>query len=92
MLQEQKRNSYQDDTIKKYGTKPQLDKEKSKLLIEKKRIEDSTGVTAARERDAQQKRDEVMRERQERDRQNAERQAKRLANPNLSKGRNDVSL
>ena len=78
----QKRDSYEDETIEKYGTKPKLEKEKSKLLAEKKQIEDATGVTAAKQRDAQQKRNEVIQRQQDRDRQNAERKAKRLANPN----------
>ena len=77
-------------TAKKYGTRPQLEKEKSRPLAEKERIENATGVTAAREREAQQKRIEAAQERQERDRYNAERQAKRLTNP--SKGKNEPSL
>ena len=88
--EEQKRNSYEADIAKKYGTKPQLEKQKSKLLAEKKQIENATGVTAAKEREAQQKRDEVIRQQQERDRQNAERKAKRLANS--SKNKNEPSL
>ena len=85
--EEQRRDSYEADTTKKYGTKPKLEKEKSKLLAEKKQIEDATGVTAAKERDVQQKRNEVIQRQQDRDRQNAERKAKRLANPNLSKSK-----
>ena len=76
-----KRNSYEAETTKKYGTKPKLKNEKSKLLAEKKRIEDSAGVTAAREREQQQKRNEVIQQRQKRDHYNAERKAKRLENP-----------
>ena len=52
-------------------------------------MEDATGVTAAKERDIQQKRNEVIQRQQDRDHQNAERKAKRLANPNLSKGKNE---
>ena len=89
-LEEQRRDSYEAETTKKYGTKPKLDKEKSKLLAEKKQIEDATGVTAAREREEQRKRNEVVRQQQERDRYNAERKAKRLANP--SKGKNAHEL
>jgi hypothetical protein len=68
LSQEQKRNSYKTDATKKYGTKPQLEKQKSVLLKEKKQIEDATGVTAARELEQQKKRDEVIRQHQERDR------------------------
>ena len=88
--EEQRRDSYEAETTKKYGTKPKLEKEKSKLLAEKKQIEDATGVTAAKERAIQQKRNEVIQRQQDRDRQNAERKAKRLANP--SKGKNEPSL
>jgi len=88
--QVQKRNAYQKDSEKKYGNKYQLEKEKSKLLIEKTQIENATGVTAARELEQQRKRDEVIRQHQERDRYNAERKAKRLGNP--SKRRNEPSL
>ena len=88
--QVQKRNAYQKDSEKKYGNKYQLEKEKSKLLIEKTQIENATGVTAARELEQQRKRDEVIRQHQERDRYNAERKAKRLENP--SKGKNEPSL
>jgi len=88
--QVQKRNAYQKDSEKKYGNKYQLEKEKSKLLIEKTQIENATGVTAARELEQQRKRDEVIRQHQERDRYNAERKAKRLENPN--KGKNEPSL
>ena len=87
---EQQRDSYQDETTKKYGTRPQLEKQKSKLLAEKERIENATGVTAAKEREEQQKRNEAIQQRQERDRYNAKRQAKRLANPN--KDKNEPSL
>ena len=90
--EEQRRDSYEAETIKKYGTKPKLKKEKSKLLAEKKRIEDATGVTAAREREEERKRNEVIRQQQERDRRNAERRAERLANPNQVKGKNEQSL
>ena len=79
--QEQKRNSYQKDTTKKYGTKTQLESEKSKLLKEKIKIENATGITAAREFEQQQKRNDVIRQQQDRDRYNAERKAKRLENP-----------
>ena len=89
--EEQKRDSYEAEAIQKYGTKPKLEKQKSKLLIEKKHIEDTTGVTAAREREQQRKRNEVIQQQQERDRRNAERKAARLANPNLSKGKNEHS-
>jgi len=51
----QKRNAYQKDSEKKYGNKYQLEKEKSKLLIEKTQIENATGVTAARELEQQAK-------------------------------------
>jgi len=88
--QVQKRNAYQKDSEKKYGIEYQLEKEKSKLLIEKTQIENTTGVTAARELEQQRKRDEVIRQHQERDRYNAERKAKRLENP--SKGKNEPSL
>ena len=89
--EEQRRDSYEAEAIQKYGTKPQLEKQKSKLLAEKKQIEDSTGVTAAREREQQRKRNEVIQQQQERDRRNAERKAERLANPNKSKGKNERS-
>ena len=88
--EEQKRDSYEAKTTKKYGSKPKLKDEKYKLLAEKKRIEDSTGVTAACEREQRQKRNEVIQQRQERDRYNADRQAKRFENP--SKGKNEPSL
>jgi len=88
--EEQRRNSYEADTTKKYGTKSKLEKEKSKLLTEKKQIENATGVTAAKEREEQRKRNEVIRLQQERDRYNAERKAQRLANP--SKSKNEPSL
>ena len=84
---EQQRKSYVADTAKKYGNRTELVYKKSKLLAEKKQIEDSTGVTAAREREEQRKRNEVIGRQQERDRRNAESQAKRLANP--SKGKNE---
>ena len=89
---EQKRNSYQAETTKKYGTRPQLEKQKSKLFIEKKQIEDATGVTADREREQQRKRNEVIQQQQERDRRNAERKAKRLPNPHKGKSKNEHSL
>ena len=87
--EEQTRDSYEDETTEKYGTKPKLEKEKSKLLAEKERIENATGVTATRERGEQRKRNEVIQQRQERDRQSAEKKAKRLSNPNPSKGKNN---
>ena len=80
-IQEQKCMDYQKDAEKQYGTRPQLNKELSKLLTEKRQIEDATGVTAAREYERQQKRKDATQQRQERDRQNAERKAKRLGNP-----------
>ena len=89
-FEEQRRDSYEADTIKKYGTKPKLEKQKSKLLTEKKQIENSTGVTAAREREEQRKWNEALQRQQERDRYNAERRAERLANP--SKRKNEPSL
>ena len=52
-------------------------------------LEDSTGVTAYREREQQRKRNEVIQQ-QGRDRRNAEREADRLVNPNKSK--NEPSL
>jgi len=88
--QEQNRNAYQKDTTKKYGTKTQLESEKSKLLKEKTQIENATGVTAAREAEQQRKRDDVVRRQQDRDYYNAERKAKRLENP--SKNKNEPSL
>jgi len=63
--------------------------EQSKLLNEKTRIENATGVTAAREAEQQRKRDEVIQQHQDRDRYNAERKAKRLENP--SKRKNELS-
>ena len=83
--QEQKRMDYQKNAEKQYGARPQLNKELSKLYTEKKQIENSTGITAARELEQQQRRDEVIRQQQERDRRNAESKAKRLANTNKSK-------
>ena len=88
--QEQKRDAYQANAEKQYGTKSQLNKQLSKLLTEKKQIEDATGVTAAREQEQQRKRDEVIQQQRERDRYNAEQKAKRLANP--FKNKNEPSL
>ena len=88
--EEQRRDSYKSEIRKKCGTKPKLEKEKSKLLAEKKQIEDATGITAAREHEEQQKWSEALQRKQERERYNAEMQAKRLANP--SKNKNDISL
>ena len=59
--------------------------QKDKLLAEKFRIENTTGITAAREAEQQRKRDEVIQRHQCRDRYNAERKVKRLENPNLKK-------
>jgi len=59
------------------------------LLAEKTRIENATGVTAAREAEEQRKRDAVIQRHRDRDRYNAERKAKRLENP--SKGKNEYS-
>ena len=89
IAEEQKRDSYEAEAMKKYGTKPKLEKEKSKLLAKKKQIEDATGVTAAREREQQRKRNEVIQRQQESNCQNAERKVKRLANLNLSKSKNE---
>ena len=61
---EQQRLDYQKDTERKYGTRTQLEKEKDKLLTEKLRIENATGVTAAREHEQQQKRDAVIQQRE----------------------------
>ena len=57
---EQQCDSYQAETTKKYGTRPQLEKQKSKLLSEKERIENATGITAVREHEEQRKRNEAM--------------------------------
>jgi hypothetical protein len=83
---EQQRNDYQKNAEKKYGTEYQLENEKDSLLMEKRRIEDATGITAARELEQKRKRDVAIRQRQERDRYNAERRAKELENPNRDKG------
>ena len=82
---EQKRMEYYKDTEKQYGTRPQLEKEKDRLLTEKLRIENATGITAAREAEQQRKRDAVIQQRQDRDRYNAERKAKRLENSSRDK-------
>jgi hypothetical protein len=79
--QEKKRSDFYNETTKNYGTRPELEKEQSKLLAEKRLIENSTGITAMREAGQQRKRDEVIRQRESRDRYNAERKAKRLTNP-----------
>jgi len=88
--EEQKRNDFYKETVKKYGYAPQLESDKAKLLAEKVRIENATGVTAAREADKQAKRDVVITQRESRDRYNAERKAKRLENPN--RGKDEQSL
>ena len=83
--QEKKRSDFYKETKKKYGTESQLKSEKSKLLAEKTRIENATGVTAACEAEQQRKRDAVIQRNQDRDRYNAERKAKRLENPSRDK-------
>ena len=83
--QEKLRSDFHEKTVKEYGTESQLKSEKSKLLAEKTRIENATGVTAAREAEQQRKRDEVIQRHQDRDRYNAERKAKRLENPSVNK-------
>jgi len=65
--------TYYKDTEKQYGTRTQLESKKGDLLTEKLRIENATGVTAAREAEQQRKRDAVIQQRQDRDRYNAER-------------------
>ena len=82
---EKKRNDYQKDIERKYGTESQLETEKANLLVEKKRIEDATGVTAAREFEQQRKRDVAIKQRQERERYNAERKVMRLETPRVNK-------
>ena len=87
---EKQRSDFYQENKAKYGTTPQLEKERSKLVSEKIRIENATGVTAERNRLQQEKRDAVIRERESRDRYTAERKAKRLANP--SKDKDEASL
>jgi len=87
--QEKKRSDFYKETKVKYGTESQLKSEQSKLLAEKTRIENATGITAAREAEQQRRRNEVVQRHQERDRYNAERKVKRLENP--SKGKNELS-
>jgi len=60
LAEEQKRDEYKNETAKKYGSTPQLENKLANLLKEKKKIEDSTGVTAAREREGQRQRDEAI--------------------------------
>ena len=88
--QEKLRSDFHEKTVKEYGTESQLKLQKDKLLTEKLRIENSTGVTAAREAEQQRKRDAVIQQRESRDRYNAERKAKRLENPN--KGKDELKL
>jgi len=88
--QEKKRSDFQKETTKNYGTRPQLEKAKDNLLAEKRQIENATGITAMREREQKQKRDEVIKQRQNRERYNAERKAKRLENPN--RGKNEAEI
>ena len=57
---------------------------------EKLRIENATGVTAAREAEQQRKRDEVIQRHQDRDRYNAERKARRLENPSNDKNAQSI--
>ena len=63
---------------------------KSKLLAEKRHIENATGITAQRERELQQKRDEVIRQQQERNRYNTKHKAQQFENP--SKKKDEPSL
>jgi len=88
--QEKKRSDFYKETAQKYGAKPQLEKEKDRLLDEKLRIENATGITAAREAEQQRKRDAVIQQRESRDRYYAERKARRLENP--SKGKDELKL
>jgi len=83
--QEKKRSDFYKETKAKYGTKSQLKNEQPKLLAEKTRIENATGITAACEAEQQRKRDEVIQRHQDRDRYNAERKIKRLKNPSKRK-------
>jgi len=83
--QEKLRSDFHKETVEKYGTESQLKSQKDKLLAEKTRIENATGVTAAREAEQERKRDEVIQRHQERERYNAERKAKRLENPDRGK-------
>jgi peptidoglycan hydrolase CwlO-like protein len=83
--QEKKRNDFYKEAKEKYGTESQLKNEQSKLLAEKTRIENATGVTAAREAEQERKRETVRQQHQSRDRYNAERRVKRLENPNVNK-------
>ena len=83
--QEKLRSDFHKETVEKYDTKPQLEKQKDNLLAEKLQIENAIGVTAAREAEQQRKRDEVIQRHQDRDRYNAECKTKRLVNPNRNK-------
>jgi len=87
---EEKRSNFYQENKALYGTTPQLEKQRDKLVSEKIRIENATGVTAERDRVLQEKRDAVIKERESRDRYNTERKAKRLANP--SRDKDEVSL
>ena len=88
--QEQQRNEYEANAQEQYGYKSSLESKKSNLLVEKRHIENATGITAQRVLEQQQRRDEIVRQQQERNRYNAERRAKQLGNP--SKKKDEPSL
>jgi len=86
---EQQRDDYQKNAEKKYGIDYLLENEKDNLLIEKKQIEDATGITDAREHEQQRKRDAAIQKQQDRDRYNAERNRNR-ATPAQSNNEHEI--
>ena len=88
--QEQQRSEYETNAQQQYGHKSSLEDRKSQLLVEKNHIENATGITAQREYEQQQKRDDITRQQRERSRHNAERRAKQLEKP--IKKRDEPSL
>ena len=87
---EEKRSDFYQENKVLYGTTAQLEKQRDKLVNEKIRIENATGVTAERNRVSQEKRDAVIQQRESRERYDAERRAKRLVNP--SRDKDEASL